>query len=249
MSKKIYERLQSFKQNKKCGFAVLADPDKTDNCNIENLANLCNHAAVDFLMVGGSLLINGNIENCINQYKSLSNIPVLLFPGSPLQVTSLADGLLYLSLISGRNPDLLIGQHVISAPLVRSSGVEVISTGYVLVDGGKITTVSYISNSMPIPADKPEIALSTSWAGEMLGLKLIYLDSGSGAHSHVPLEMINMVSKSISIPLITGGGVNTPDKAYQCAKSGANLIVVGNAIEKDTSLIAEIAAAIREANL
>src|SRR5205814_1035231 len=172
------------------------------------------------------------------------SIPVILFPGTPSQVSRHADGLLYLSLISGRNPELLIGQHVISAPAVRKSGLEIISTGYMVIDGGAPTTVSYISNATPIPADKDDIAVCTAMAGEMLGMKLIYMDAGSGAKRAISEEMISRVAKVISVPLIIGGGIKEPEKAYLNCKAGADLIVVGNAIEKDPSLIKEMAAAV-----
>jgi putative glycerol-1-phosphate prenyltransferase len=151
---------------------------------------------------------------------------------------------LYLSLISGRNADLLIGQHVISAPFVKKSGLEIISTGYMVIDGGAPTTVSYISNASPVPADKADIALCTAMAGEMLGMKIIYMDSGSGAKKAVSEEMISSVATNINVPLIVGGGIRDAEKAYLNCKAGADVIVVGNAIEKDSSLIKEMAAAI-----
>jgi putative glycerol-1-phosphate prenyltransferase len=151
---------------------------------------------------------------------------------------------LYLSLISGRNPELLIGQHVISAPFVKKSGLEIIPTGYMVIDGGAPTTVSYISNASPIPADKNDIAMCTAMAGEMLGMKLIYMDAGSGARKPITETMIERVANNISIPLIVGGGITDPEKAYRNCKAGADVIVVGNAIEKDSSIMAEISAAV-----
>ena len=151
---------------------------------------------------------------------------------------------MYLSLISGRNPELLIGQHVVSAPFVKKSGLEIMSTGYMVIDGGAPTTVSYISNASPLPADKNEIAMCTAMAGEMLGMKLIYMDSGSGAKKAISESMIQKVASCIDVPLIVGGGIKTAEKAYLNCKAGADVIVVGNAIEKDASLIKEIASAI-----
>jgi putative glycerol-1-phosphate prenyltransferase len=171
-------------------------------------------------------------------------IPVILFPGSSTQVSKYADALLYLSLISGRNPELLIGQHVVSAPVIKQSGLEIMSTGYMVIDGGAPTTVSYISNATPIPADKNEIAMCTAMAGEMLGMKLIYMDAGSGAKRPITESMIEKVASCIEIPLIIGGGITNPEKAYLNCKAGADIIVVGNAIEKDESLIMEMAAAV-----
>lgn len=244
---KIYTELKQFKSLDKCGFSVLADPDKIAPADMQYLARLCNDAHVDYLLMGGSLLMAHQMELCIQRFKTESDIPVVLFPGTPAQVTPYADALLYLSLISGRNPELLIGQHVSSAPQVKASGLEVISTGYILIDGGIQTTVSYMSNTMPIPACKPEIALCTAWAGELQGKHLIYLDAGSGARRPVSEEMIRQVSSHIEIPLIVGGGILTPEKVYENAKAGANLIVVGNAIERDPLLIKDMAQAAKAA--
>lgn len=241
--RKIYRSLQGLKATQKSGFAVLADPDKIALQDVPKLAALCNDAAVDYLFIGGSLLMIDQVEACIDLFKANSNIPVILFPGSPSQVTPKADALLYLSLLSGRNAELLIGQHVVSAPMVKKSGLEVLSTGYILVDGGVQTTVSYMSNSLPIPANKPEIALCTAWAGEMQGKQLIYMDAGSGAQCPISKEMIATVSSQIEIPLFVGGGICTPEKVRENCEAGANIIVVGNAIERDSTLIKEMAAA------
>lgn len=244
-TRKIYHQLQQLKTERKSGFAVLADPDKIAAADVPRLAKLCNDAGVDYLFIGGSLLMAHQMELCINTFKANSDIPVILFPGNPAQVTPTADALLYLSLISGRNADLLIGQHVVSAPVVKASGLEIISTGYILIDGGVQTTVSYMSHSMPIPADKPEIALCTAWAGEMQGQNVIYMDAGSGAKNAIPVEMIKKVSDNISIPLFIGGGISTPQKVNENCKAGANIIVVGNAIERDPMLIKDLAQATR----
>lgn len=247
MTGKIYHQLTRLKKEGKSGFAVLVDPDHVAPSDMAHLANLCNDAAVDYLLMGGSLVIAHQIDACIQRFKSESDIPVVLFPGSPAQVTPYADALLYLSLISGRNPDLLIGQHVISAPVVKSSGLEVISTGYIVVDGGIQTTVSYMSHATPIPANKPDIALCTAWAGELQGKHIIYMDAGSGAKNPISEEMIRKVASNIAIPLFVGGGIQTPEKVYANCKAGANIVVVGNAIEKDPMLIRELAQATREA--
>jgi putative glycerol-1-phosphate prenyltransferase len=199
---------------------------------------------VDYLLVGGSLVISNHLDEVVVRIKRESNIPVILFPGTPSQVSRHADALLYLSLISGRNPELLIGQHVISAPFVKQSGLEIISTGYMVIDGGAPTTVSYISNATPIPSDKNEIAMCTAMAGEMLGMKLIYMDAGSGARRAIAENMIEKVAAVIEVPLVVGGGITDPEKAYRNCKAGADLIVVGNAIEKDPSLIREMSAAV-----
>lgn len=238
---------QSLLENKKAGnksFAVLIDPDKAQMSVLNETIALAIDARVDYFLVGGSLVISNHLDECILQIKKACNIPVLLFPGSPSQISKHADGLLYLSLISGRNADLLIGQHVISAPFVKNSGLEIIPTGYMVVDGGAATTVSYISNATPLPADKADIAMCTAMAGEMLGMKLIYMDAGSGAKKAISEEMISTVASHIEVPLIVGGGIRDAEKAYRNCKAGADVIVIGNAIEKDPSLIAEISAAV-----
>jgi len=244
MKQHIYESILAKKRHGRKSFAVLIDPDKVDAPKLDELIRLAIDAQVDYLLVGGSLVISNHLDEVVQYIKKNCSIPVILFPGTPSQVSRHADGLLYLSLISGRNPELLIGQHVISAPFVKQSGLEIISTGYMVIDGGAPTTVSYISNATPIPADKNEIAMCTAMAAEMLGMKLIYMDAGSGAKRAITEEMIAMVASCIEIPLVVGGGIRDPEKAYLNCKAGADLIVAGNAIEKDAALINEISAAI-----
>ena len=240
----VYQSLLDKKQNGKKSFAVLIDPDKVSVSSLNELIALSVDVKVDYFFVGGSLVVTDHLDECIRQIKSSCSIPILLFPGSPSQISKHADALLYLSLISGRNADMLIGQHVISAPFVKKSGLEIISTGYMVIDGGASTTVSYISNATPIPSDKPDIALCTALAGEMLGMKIIYMDSGSGAKKAISEEMISTVARTIEVPIIVGGGIRDAEKAYLNCKAGADVIVVGNAIEKDPSLIKEMARAI-----
>lgn len=244
MKSAIYHSLTERKKQGKKSFAVLIDPDKVDKSMLDELTGLAIAAKVDYLLVGGSLVISHHLDECVQQIKKNCSIPVVLFPGSPQQVSKYADALLYLSLISGRNPELLIGQHVVSAPFVRQSGLEIMPTGYIVIDGGAPTTVSYISNALPIPADKNEIAMCTAMAGEMLGMKLIYMDAGSGARRPIAEDMIKAVAKNIDVPLIIGGGITDPEKAYLNCKAGADVIVVGNAIEKDASLIMEMSKAV-----
>ena len=244
MKKGIYQSLTEKKKNGTKSFAALIDPDKVNPALLDELTELSVNAGVDYLLVGGSLVISNHLDEVVQYIKERCNIPVILFPGSPNQISRYADALLYLSLISGRNAELLIGQHVVSAPFVKQSGLEIMPTGYIVVDGGAPTTVSYISNASPIPSDKNEIAMCTAMAGEMLGMKLIYLDSGSGARKAVSENMIRSVAEKIDVPLIVGGGITDPEKAYLNCKSGADLIVVGNAIEKNASLIKEMSAAV-----
>jgi phosphoglycerol geranylgeranyltransferase len=240
----IYPSLCERKMKGKRSFAVLVDPDKVDDKKMQRLIELSVAAKVDYFLVGGSLIISNYLDECVQFIKRNCSIPVLIFPGSSTQVSKYADALLYLSLISGRNAELLIGQHVVSAPAIKQSGLEIMSTGYIVIDGGAPTTVSYISNATPVPADKDEIAMCTAMAGEMLGMKLIYMDAGSGAKRAITESMIEKVAGCIDVPLIIGGGITDPEKAYLNCKAGANVIVVGNAIEKDASLIMEIASAV-----
>ncbi len=222
---------------KKKSFALLLDPDKFDDLSIiENAEKL----QVDYFFVGGSLITEGNLEETIKSIKSKTTIPVIIFPGSANHITSIADGILLLSLLSGRNADYLIGQHIQAAPVLKKSGLEILSTGYILIDGGNITTVAYISNTTPIPSNKPEVAVVTAMAGEMIGHKLIYLDAGSGAIHHINELLINMVKKNITIPLIVGGGIRDAKTAEKIWNSGADIIVVGNAIEKNSNLLHQI---------
>ncbi|MGN6340416.1 MAG: geranylgeranylglyceryl/heptaprenylglyceryl phosphate synthase [Ginsengibacter sp.] len=242
--KDIYLSLCERKANGKKSFAVLIDPDKVNREKLERLIDLAINSKVDYFLVGGSLVISDYLDECVQFIKKNCSIPVVLFPGSSAQVSRFADALLYLSLISGRNPELLIGQHVVSAPAIKMSGLEIMSTGYMVIDGGAPTTVSYISNATPLPCDKNEIAMCTAMAGEMLGMKLIYMDAGSGAKKPITESMIELVAKNIKVPLIIGGGITGPEKVYLNCKAGADVIVVGNAIEKDESLIMEMASAV-----
>jgi phosphoglycerol geranylgeranyltransferase len=240
----IYTSLTEKKRQGKKSFAVLIDPDRVNTAALDELMEHSISANVDYFLVGGSLVISNYMDECIQYIKKKCSIPVIIFPGSPAQVSKYADALLYLSLISGRNPEFLIGQHVVSAPFVKQSGLEIIPTGYIVIDGGAPTTVSYISNATPVPHDKNDIAMCTAMAGEMLGMKLIYMDSGSGAKRAISESMIETVAKNIDVPIFVGGGIREPEKAYLNCKAGADVIVVGNAIEKDPSLIKELSAAI-----
>jgi putative glycerol-1-phosphate prenyltransferase len=230
----------SLSENKK-QFAVLVDPDKYDSKQLVDLSVIARKTMVSYFFVGGSLLSEDNLDNTIKVIKNNCQIPVIIFPGDITQINSNADGILLLSLISGRNPELLIGKHVTAAPFLKRSGLQILPTGYMLIDSGKPTTASYMSNSLPIPSDKDEIAVSTALAGEMLGLKLIYMDGGSGAFNPIPVSMIEKVKSNISIPVIVGGGIRTPESASERFKAGADIIVVGNAIENESSLLEKIA--------
>jgi len=240
----IYSRISN---NNDKQFAVLVDPEQCNSTVLKNLITLADSSAVDYIFVGGSLLINDKLDKCIRLIKEETRLPVIIFPGSEMQVNGRADAILLLSLISGRNPELLIGKHVVAAPYIRASGLEVLPTGYMLVESGNSTTALYMSNTTPIPREKDDIAVCTAMAGEMLGMKLIYMDAGSGAAQPIPYNMIERVRNEISIPLIIGGGISNPETAHQTSKAGADMIVVGTAIEKDVELIKEISAAVKTA--
>ncbi|MDB5261063.1 MAG: geranylgeranylglyceryl/heptaprenylglyceryl phosphate synthase [Adhaeribacter sp.] len=229
-------------------FAVLLDPDNLDERGCLDIIQRCNAHTVDYILVGGSLVTTSNQRSIIRLVKQHSTIPVILFPSSSLHIDAEADGILLLSLISGRNPDFLIGQHVIAAPLLKASQLQIIPTGYILVDSGRQTTASYMSGTTPVPHDKPNIAASTALAGELLGLHVIYLDAGSGARVPVTPAMIETVRKTIAVPLIVGGGINTAHKASSALSAGADIIVVGNHIEKDPDFIQEVAQVVRKHN-
>jgi len=239
--------IELFNKQKK-QLAVLIDPDKLSPDELEVTAKIAQEAGADFLFVGGSLMTSDTLFHCIRTLKENSSIPVILFPGNSYQISRNADAMLFLSLISGRNPDMLIGMHVLSAPYIKLSGLETIPTGYMLIDSGKPTSVTYMSNSFPIPNDKKDIAACTAMAGEMLGLRTIFMDAGSGALQTIPEEMITFVKGSIEIPLIIGGGIRTPEKAKSVLEAGADIIVVGNLFEEDPKLIFEFTKVITDFN-
>lgn len=240
----IHTALRQAKANGKKQLAVLIDPDKADNALLDKQLASLEKAGIELIFFGGSLLTKFELDERIAYIKERSSAKIILFPGSAQQISPAADAILFLSLISGRNPDLLIGQHVVAAPMIRQTKLEVLSTGYMLIDGGKPTTASYISGTLPLPADKPDIAQCTAMAGEMLGLQHIYLDAGSGAENAVSTEMIKAVRKAVDVPLIVGGGMRDVEAATERAKAGADVIVVGNATESNPEVIQEIASAL-----
>ncbi len=246
MTHNIYQSIQTASEQGEKKIVVLIDPDKFSLENIKKTLNLAIRAKVDYFFIGGSLVVNNMLDYCLQTIKESCDIPMILFPGNSFQISYRADGILFLSLISGRNAELLIGKHVITAPYLKISPLEILPTGYMLIDGGVPTTVSYMSNTQPIPANKDDVALCTALAGEMLGLKMMYMDAGSGAENPISSSMIQAVSSTIKIPLIVGGGIRTPEKAMETAKAGADVIVVGNAIEKNPGLIIEMSEAVHE---
>ncbi len=245
----ILKTLQERHAQGRKSIAVLIDPDKVDEpTRLLHLINLASENLVDFFFVGGSLVTTTNMSQVIGTIKDTVNIPVVIFPGNSMQVDPAADGILFLSLISGRNPELLIGQHVIAAPIIKNTKLQVIPTGYMLVNSGRTTSVAYISNTIPIPEDKFSLAACTAMAGEMLGLQTIYMDAGSGAEREISQKMIATVRRMINIPLIVGGGINTADKGLRALEAGADMIVVGNVLEKDPEMLTAIAEKIYEMN-
>ena len=248
MTHTIINHFAQLKSENKKGFAVLIDPDNVNWDTFRNLLTISIESGVSYFFIGGSLITNNISEKIIILIKEVCSIPTILFPGSCQHFTPNADAILFLSLLSGRNPDFLIGQHVIAAPILKKSQMEILPTAYLLIDGGKPTTVSYISNTIPIPSDKSSIAACTAMAGEMLGLKIIFMDAGSGANNHVPTEMIEEVRKAVDIPIIIGGGINTGSKAKAILAAGADIVVVGNGIERNFELIKEISDVIKVIN-
>lgn len=242
----VYRDWSMARKNGEKKLVVLIDPDKLRVKELEKVIDLAGIAGVDYFFIGGSLVVNDMLDQVLKSIREKCPVPIVLFPGNSFQLSYRADALLFLSLISGRNAELLIGKHVITAPFLKMSPLEIISTGYMLIDGGVTTTVQYMSNTTPIPAGKEDIAVCTAMAGELLGLKMIYLDAGSGAINPVPAAMIEAVSGAIDIPLIVGGGIKTPEKVMENLKSGADILVVGNAIEERPELMLDLGAAFRE---
>lgn len=216
--------------------AVLLDPDKAKGNKLRTLLDIAQKSQTDFVLVGGSLTFS-SVDNLIDEVKSQCSIPVILFPGNLLQLTHKADTILLLSMISGRNPELLIGNHVIAAPYLKDIKDKLISVGYILINSGMKTSVEYISQTEAIPSDKPEITVATALAGEMLGLNMIYLEAGSGASIPVPLNIVKAVRENVSVPLAVGGGIKNKDEVEAFFKAGANLVILGNSCEKNPELL------------
>jgi putative glycerol-1-phosphate prenyltransferase len=237
----IFEEMTLCQALGKKKLAVLIDPDGIDPKNLYAITEQLKLPGIGYIFIGGSFIQKDRLEKCLLYLKENTDLPLILFPGHYFQVNSLADGILFLSLISGRNPEFLIGQQVIAAPYIKASGLESMATAYLLIDGGKPNTATYMSNTTPIPADKPGIAANTAMAGEMLGLKLCYLDAGSGAKNPVSGEMIKQVRSLISGPLIVGGGVRSAEQVSLHFNAGADIVVVGNVLEENPSLLREMA--------
>jgi len=234
---KVYDILRSDQKK----LAVLIDPEKTND--LESLSVLIpkiKSLNPAFIFVGGSTVDAEDFKQCIDTIKKLTSIPVLIFPGDHNQIDKNADGILFLSLLSGRNPDYLIGHQVQSAHLLKKMDVEVIPTAYMLIDGGKNSSVAYVSQTRPIPNDQNSIAVNTAVAGELLGFQCVFMDAGSGAKNPVPAEMIKEVKNTIDIPLIIGGGIKSIEEIDRAFDAGADLIVIGNKIEEDTNFLLDL---------
>ncbi len=241
----VLQRLVDARSAGRRQLAVLIDPDFVqDEVRLERTVQNACMAKADLIFVGGSLLTSAGFDRCVQRVKQLSDRPVVIFPGSPAQLSAHADAVLFLSLISGRNPELLIGHHITAAPTIKAIGIEAIPTGYMLVDGGKPTTVSYMSQTVPIPHDKPAIAAATALAGSLLGLRAIYMDTGSGAKRAVSPEMIAAVRAQVDLPIIIGGGIRAAETARTLCDAGADVLVMGTAFEEDPERIFEMSAAV-----
>lgn len=227
------EILQSKKERKKL-LAILLDPDKISQDSLQNIIPKINQSPATHIFIGGSLVLTNNIDEIIRELKQKTALPILLFPGNPSQISIEAHGILFLTLLSGRNPDFLIEHQVKAAPILKKTNLEIISTGYILIDGGNQTAVASVSKTIPLPRHNSDIAVATALASEFLGNKLVYLEAGSGANLSVPLETISLVSKNIGIPLIVGGGIKDVQGIEDVYAAGADLVVIGTAFENDT---------------
>jgi phosphoglycerol geranylgeranyltransferase len=245
----VFNLLSDRSRQGRKSFAVLIDPDKvSDESSLLQLIHLSVKHGVDFFFVGGSLITEDSLDWVVRLLREESTLPVVLFPGSNLHIHQQAHAILFLSLISGRNPELLIGQHVVAAPILKKSRLEVIATGYMLIGAGIQTTAAYISNTLPIPNDKPSVAACTAMAGELLGLRLLYMDAGSGAPEPVSPRVIGAVRRSVELPLIVGGGIRSGAAAKLALQAGADVVVVGNGIEKNLNLLIEVSHIVQELN-
>ena len=244
-SPSTYDRLLAARHAHGAGFVVLIDPDKTPKAHLGAFAERCARAGTDAFFLGGSLLDAPNLDAYVEALKDATDLPVIGFPGAVTQVVRGLDAVLFLSIVSGRNPEHLIGQHVHAAPLVRRLGVEPIPTAYLLVESGRTTTAQYMSGSMPLPRHKPDIAAATALAAEMLGMRLLFTDAGSGADHAVPEAMIGAIAHVCTAPIVVGGGLRTADDVASRVAAGASFVVVGNAIEHrpDAAYIEDLAAA------
>ena len=240
----VFQSLIDVYNNRGACYVILIDPDNKNDDSILSQVEMANRSEVDAIFVGGSLMMDGKSKDRVKKIKQIANVPVILFPGGVNQINYNYDAMLFLSLLSGRNPHYLIGEQVISAPIVKDIGLEAISTGYILLDGGNVTSVEFMSGTRPIPMDKKDIVASHALAGQYLGMKSIYLEAGSGAKNYIPSDIVELVSNFVSIPIIVGGGISSPEIASKLVKAGASIIVTGTAIEKNHSCMSDFASAV-----
>lgn len=240
MTNTIVSHIRTAKKNDQKLLAILLDPDKISLEEVREKIGILKKTTIDLILVGGSLLFSNQLDALLLEIKKHTNLPVVLFPGNAMQVSPYADGILFLSLLSGRNPEFLIGNHVIAAPILKQTEIEIIPTSYLLIESGRETTASYISNTKPIPRNKPEITMATALAGEMMGHQMVYLDGGSGAQEVVPAEVINEVAAKVSNPIIVGGGIRTSEDLQAIYKAGATMAVIGTAFEENCQFLNKI---------
>lgn len=233
---KVFEYLLKVVNNRGAGYFVLIDPDTREVSELEQFVKEICSRGVDAILVGGSLIVNSDFESSLRLIKESSTVPVVIFPSSIRQISSMADAILFISLISGRNPDFLFGEHVIAAPIIRKLNIEPISSGYMLFESGKTTTAEFMSNTKPLPPNKPEIAVAHALAAQYLGMQTVYLEAGSGADNSVPKEVVEAVSKYVNIPIITGGGIRKPDVAREKVEAGSSFVVTGNVLDNADNL-------------
>ena len=227
----IYSEILAAKVENRKLLAVLLDPDKIDLNTFEAIIEKIQSSAVTHIFIGGSSMHNSQIDQIIALSRKSLSLPIILFPGDPCQISEKADAILFLCLISGRNPDFLIGHQVAAISKLENSGLEIISTGYLLIDGGKQTAVETVSNTQPMDISNTNLIVHTAQAGVLIGNKLIYLEAGSGANSFVPERIVSNVSRNIPIPLIVGGGIKSQQDIFKIYQAGADLIVIGTAFE------------------
>jgi phosphoglycerol geranylgeranyltransferase len=232
---KTFDYLLEVRKRKGAGFLLLLDPDKLANQDLASVVKNAQGSGADAFLVGSSLMTRDIFEKSLGEIKKFAKVPVILFPGSLFQISRLADAILFLTVLASRNTDLIVGNHVHAAPLIREHKLETISTAYLLVESGKMTSAHFMSDSFPIPRDKPEIAGAFAMAAEMFGMKMVYLEAGSGALESVPEDMVQMVSHSVDMPVVVGGGIRDPEIARRLAMAGASFIVTGNFFEKNSN--------------
>lgn len=236
----IYKSILKSVENGEKLLAVLIDPDKVEVKNLRSFIRKVNQCIANYIFVGGSTVDEDDCDVVVNEIKKHSDLPIVLFPGDVTQLTNKADALLFLSLISGRNPEYLIDKHVRSISRLRNMQIEVIPTGYILIQNGKETSVQRVTHTKPIPRQNVQLIVDTALAGQFLGMKLMYLEAGSGATEHITTEIISAVKKELNIPLIVGGGIKSKTQLEHAYKSGADLVVIGTAFEEDESFFDEI---------